>query len=72
MITQDIKNMLWECLMVSTWAKVDNNFFSIFAAFCEDSVSCNGKGRCKPDGKCKCDENYFGANCESKCDIILI
>jgi hypothetical protein len=38
-----------------------------FPANCVASDTCNGKGECKEDdGTCKCEENYFGPNCESK------
>ena len=38
----------------------------IFAAFCNAKQTCSDNGLCDSDGKCKCNENYFGPDCKSK------
>ena len=41
-------------------------FFYIFAEMCHAKKTCNDNGSCDNDGMCKCKDNYFGPECNSK------
>ena len=47
------------------------NFYCFSAAFCEKETTCSNHGTCGNDGKCTCHVNYFGSNCNSKCNFVV-
>ena len=45
---------------------VDKNIFLFYLEFCRAQTTCYDQGLCNDDGECKCNDNYFGPDCNSK------
>ena len=51
---------------------VNNHFFDLITAFCDDDVTCNGHGKCDNNGVCQCDDSFYGDSCLGNFEYLAI